>query len=127
MQPICFQGEIYCGCINTKRNPQSIGEFLLKERVIIVPLSHHDQVNLLKDILSNQQTDCCGSVAEYQQLERLIKSLMVNTNVDGNIKSILQDVYQYSQNGVNASDLEQHIQTNRGQLTQWVDDIGQFS
>ncbi|WP_432442817.1 YtzH-like family protein [Mesobacillus selenatarsenatis] len=43
------------------------------------------------------------------------------------MKSILQDVYQYSQNGVNASDLEQHIQTNRGQLTQWVDDIGQFS
>jgi hypothetical protein len=127
MQPICFQGEIYQRCINTKRNPQSIGEFLLKERVIIVPLSHHDQVNLLKDILSNQQTDCCGSVAEYQQLERLIKSLMVNTNVDGNIKSILQDVYQYSQNGVNASDLEQHIQSNRGQLTQWVDDIGQFS
>jgi hypothetical protein len=95
--------------------------------VISVPLSHHDQVNLLKDILSNQQTDCCGSVAEYQQLERLIKSLMVNTNVDGNIKSILQDIYQYSQNGIYASDLEQHIQTNQGQLSQWVDDIGQFS
>jgi hypothetical protein len=127
MQPNCFQGEISPGCINAKRNPQSICEFLLKERVIIVPLSHHDQVNLLKDILSNQHTDCCGSVAEYQQLERLIKSLMVNTNVDGNIKTILQDVYQYSQNGVNASDLEQHIETNRNQLSQWVDDIGQFS
>ncbi|WLR56026.1 YtzH-like family protein [Mesobacillus subterraneus] len=92
-----------------------------------MPLSHQDQVNLLKDILSNQQTDCCGSVAEYQQLERLIKSLMVNTNVDGNIKSILQDVYQYSQHGVNASDMEQHIQTNQGQLSQWVNDIGSFS
>jgi hypothetical protein len=127
MQLCCFQGEISPGCINAKRNPQSICEFLLKERGIIVPLSHHDQVNLLKDILSNQQTDCCGSVAEYQQLERLIKSLMVNTSVDGNIKSILQDVYHYSQNGINTSDLEQHIQTNRDQLSQWVDDIGQFS
>jgi hypothetical protein len=95
--------------------------------VTSVPISHHDQVNLLKDILSNQQTDCCGSVAEYQQLERLIKSLMVNTNVDGNIKSILQDVYQYSQNGINTPDLEQHIQTNQEQLTQWVDDIGTLS
>jgi len=52
---------------------------------------------------------------------------MVNTNVDGAIKTILEDVYQYSQNGVNASDLEQHIEANRNQLSQWVNDIGPFS
>ena len=43
-----------------------------------MPLQYQDQVNLIKDILTNQQTDCCGSVSEYEQLERLIKSLMVN-------------------------------------------------
>ena len=33
-----------------------------------MPLQYQDQINLIKDILSNQQSDCCGSVSEYQQL-----------------------------------------------------------
>ena len=47
-----------------------------------MPLQYQDQVNLIKDILTNQQSDCCGSVSEYEQLERLIKSLMANNNVN---------------------------------------------
>ena len=46
-----------------------------------MPLQYQDQVSLLKDILTNHQTDCCGSVSEYEQLERLIKSLLVNSNI----------------------------------------------
>ena len=41
-----------------------------------MPLSHEHQISLIKDILNNQQTDCCGSVAEYEQVERLVKSLI---------------------------------------------------
>jgi hypothetical protein len=92
-----------------------------------LPLSHSDQVTLLKDILYNHQTDCCGSVAECEQLERLVKSLMVNTQVDQNVKNILQDVYQYSQHGAQTADLDQHILSNQENLSQWVSDIGQFS
>jgi hypothetical protein len=92
-----------------------------------MPLSHGDQVTLLKDILNNHQTDCCGSVAECEQLERLVKSLMVNTQVDQNVKSILQEVYDYSQNGAQTADLDQHILSNQDNLSQWVSDIGQFS
>nr|WP_263325386.1 YtzH-like family protein [Neobacillus sp. Marseille-Q6967] len=92
-----------------------------------MPLSHQDQVTLLKDILNNHQVDCCGSVAECEQLERLVKSLMVNTQIDQNVKSILQDVYDYSQHGVQSSDLDQHIQTNQGNLSQWVNSIDSFS
>ena len=92
-----------------------------------MPLSHTDQVTLLRDILNNHQTDCCGSVAECEQLERLIKSLMVNTQVDQNVKNILQEVYQYSQNGAQTADLDQHILSNQENLSQWVNDIGQFS
>ncbi|MEH7583434.1 YtzH-like family protein, partial [Priestia megaterium] len=29
-------------------------------------------MNILKDILSNHQSDCCGTVAECEQVERLI-------------------------------------------------------
>ncbi|GHH97336.1 YtzH-like family protein [Neobacillus kokaensis] len=92
-----------------------------------MPLSHHDQVTLLKDILNNHQTDCCGSTAECEQLERLAKSLMVNAQVHQNVKSILQDVYYYSQTGSQTADLDQHILSNQENLSQWVNDIGQFS
>ncbi|MBT2754405.1 YtzH-like family protein [Mesobacillus foraminis] len=92
-----------------------------------MPLNHHDQVNLLKDILTNHQTDCCGSVSECEQLERLVKSLMVNNNLDSNVKPILQEIYNYSQNGKYSADLDEHILSNQTNLSSWVDNIGQFS
>jgi hypothetical protein len=94
---------------------------------IFMPLNHQDQVTLLKDILTNHQTDCCGSVAECEQLQRLVKSLMVNTQVDQNVKSILQEVYQYSQYGAGTADLDQHILSNQNNLSDWVSNIDQFS
>lgn len=92
-----------------------------------MPLSHQDQVTLLKDILSNHQTDCCGSVSECEQLERLVKSLMVNSQVDQNVKSILEEVYNYGQQGAQTADLDQHIISNKENLSQWVDSIDHFS
>lgn len=92
-----------------------------------MPLTHQDQVNLLKDILSNHQTDCCGSVSECEQLERLVKSLMVNNNINNNVKSVLQEIYDYSQHGIRSTDLNQHIESNQHQLSDWVNDIDQLS
>jgi hypothetical protein len=92
-----------------------------------MPLSHQDQVNLLKDILSNHQTDCCGSVSECEQVERIVKSLMVNTQIDQNVKSILQEIYDYGQHGAQTSDLNQHILSNQENLSQWVNNIDPFS
>lgn len=92
-----------------------------------MPLDHQDQVTLLKDILSNHQTDCCGSVSECEQLERLVKSLMVNTQIDQNVKNILEEVYTYSQHGAQTADLDQHISSNQENLSQWVTNIDQFS
>jgi hypothetical protein len=92
-----------------------------------MPLNHQDQVTLLKDILSNHQTDCCGSVSECEQLERLVKSLLVNTEVNQNVKNILQEVYQYSQYGAGTADLDEHILTNQSNLSEWVSNINQLS
>ncbi|PLT29227.1 YtzH-like family protein [Peribacillus deserti] len=92
-----------------------------------MPLSYEHQVSLLTDILNNHQTDCCGSVAECEQLERLIKSLMVNTQIDAGVKTVLEEVYRYSQGGRNSSDLDSHILSHQNQLAQWVEDIGQLS
>jgi len=92
-----------------------------------MPLNHQDQVILLKDILSDHQTDASGSVAECEQLERLAKSLMVNASVDQNVKNVLEDVYNYSQRGMQTADLARHISANQENLSQWVSHIDQFS
>ncbi|MCA1032396.1 YtzH-like family protein [Bacillus timonensis] len=88
-----------------------------------MPLDHHYQMDILKDILSNHQTDCCGTVAECEQLERLIKSLMVNTQIDQNVKQVLTDIYSYSQSGRYTQHLDDHITSHQDQLSQWINDI----
>ena len=32
-----------------------------------MPIQYHDQVSLLKDILSEHQSECCGTVAECEK------------------------------------------------------------
>lgn len=92
-----------------------------------MPLQFQDQLNLLTDILTNHQEDCCGSVSECEQLERLIKSLMTNSNLNPSDLQVLTQIYSYSQNGKNSSNLDQHIESHQEQLSQWVDNINQFS
>nr|WP_295970975.1 YtzH-like family protein [uncultured Bacillus sp.] len=92
-----------------------------------MPLQYSDQVNIIKDILMNHQTDCCGSVSECEQMERLIKSLLDNFNMNQTNKNVLEQIYHYSQGGKNSTNLDQHIESHQQQLSQWVDDIEQFS
>ncbi|MCP3741101.1 YtzH-like family protein [Rossellomorea sp. BNER] len=92
-----------------------------------MPLNHQDQVQLLTDILSNHQTDCCGSISECEQLERLVKSLMVNSNIQENIKPVLEEIYQYSQHGINSHSLDDHILSNQQKLSQWVDNMNMYT
>lgn len=92
-----------------------------------MPLQYQDQVNLIKDILSNHQTDCCGSVSECQQLERLVKSIMANNQMNHQDTQILNQIYSYSQNGINSANLDQHIESHQQQLSQWVENMDQFS
>ncbi|RIW35739.1 hypothetical protein D3H55_07355 [Bacillus salacetis] len=92
-----------------------------------MPLGHQDQMNLLKDILTNHYDDCCGSVAECEQLERLVKSLMVNSQIGDGVKPILQEIYNYSQNGINSPNLDHHINSQKENLSQWVQDMDTLS
>ncbi|MCA0150947.1 YtzH-like family protein [Rossellomorea vietnamensis] len=92
-----------------------------------MPLNSQNQMQLLSDILSNHSTDCCGSVSECEQVERLVKSLMVNADIHENVKPVLQEIYQYSQSGISSSDLTNHISTNKQNLSQWVTDMNSYS
>lgn len=90
-------------------------------------LNYNHQIGILKDILTNHQDDCCGTVAECEQMERLIKSLMVNSNIDQNVKSVLSDIYSYSQQGKYTQHLDIHINQNQDHLSQWISEIDQLS
>ncbi|MFT8322835.1 MAG: YtzH-like family protein [Bacillus sp. (in: firmicutes)] len=92
-----------------------------------MPINHEDQLNLLTDILNNHQSDCCGSVSECEQLERLITSLKVNGNIDQNILPILEEIHQYSQKGIQSANINNHIGSHQEQLSQWVDNINGLS
>ncbi|MDG4656473.1 YtzH-like family protein [Ectobacillus antri] len=92
-----------------------------------MPLTHEHQVGILKDILTNHQSDCCGTVSECEQVERLVESLMNNHAVDDELKAMLGDVYHYSQTGKSSSDLGQHISNHQEQITGWISGMDSFS
>ena len=92
-----------------------------------MPLSHQDQLMLLKDILSEHESECCGTVAEYEQLERLIQSLIANDAVNEQLKQSLESIYSYSQQGKYSRDSTKHINAYQQQLSQWILDLNTFS
>ncbi|EEL48887.1 MULTISPECIES: YtzH-like family protein [Bacillus cereus group] len=92
-----------------------------------MPINQQHQLEILKDILINHQSDCCGTVSECEQLERLIQSLLANDTINSDVKAMLNDVYYYSQSGKYSPDLDNHISNNQEQLTQWISGMDNFS
>ncbi|MDQ0231233.1 YtzH-like family protein [Metabacillus malikii] len=88
-----------------------------------MPIQYQDQVSLLKDILSDHQSECCGTVAECEQLERVLKSLMANSQTEAQAKNVFENIYYYSQSGKNSASLDEHIESHQDQLSQWIQDI----
>ncbi|AUO11549.1 hypothetical protein GFV16_14655 [Bacillus megaterium] len=92
-----------------------------------MPLNAEHQMNILKDILSNHQSDCCGTVAECEQVERLIQSMLAKGYASTDIQATLQNVYKYTQDAKSAAHLDEHIQTNQQNLSQWVQELSTLS
>lgn len=92
-----------------------------------MPLTSQHQLTILQDILKNHQLDCCGTVSECQQMERLIQSLLANQQIDEQIKTTLLNVYSYSQHGQYAKNMDQHITEHKDDLTMWIDDIDGYN
>ena len=91
--------------------------------VIDMTLDHNDQLTVLRDILSEHQLDCCGTVSECEQIERLVKSLLANSEVNAHVKQILPNIYAYGQDGKYSADLSAHISAHQSQLADWVNEL----
>ncbi|KGX89165.1 YtzH-like family protein [Pontibacillus litoralis] len=87
-------------------------------------LTAKDQLTLLKDLLSEHAEDCCGTVAECQQIQRLVRFLIANNKVeDEQVQQILPAIYQYSLQAETSSNLNEHIVANQQQLNGWASSI----
>jgi len=87
-------------------------------------LDVNNQLILLHDILDEQTLDCFGSVSEYQQINRLVKSMMANNSItDEELQALLPEIYNYAKQGENSSNMEEHIQSNKENLNSWVGTI----
>lgn len=90
-------------------------------------LNHEHQLMLLNDILSEQHSECCGTESEYEQMERLIQSLLNNEAVNENLKPTLQNMYEYCQKGKNCFDYQMHIQSHKQDMSNWIQDLNTYS
>jgi hypothetical protein len=107
--------------------PNVLLSYSFTKGCVDMPLNHEHQMTVLKDILTNHQCDCCGTIAECEQMERIIKSLMTNDNVADDTRTMLNDVYYYSQSGKYSPDLDQHISNHQNELSQWISGIDSLS
>jgi len=90
-------------------------------------LNHEHQLMLLNDILSEQHSECCGTESEYEQMERLIHSLLTNEAVNENLKTTLQSMSKYCEKGKNCFDVEQHIETHKQDMENWIQNLNTYS
>ncbi|MDY0408731.1 YtzH-like family protein [Virgibacillus soli] len=89
-------------------------------------LNHNDQLQLLVDILDDHQSEKDGEIAEYQQVKRIIKSLLANQTVTNEqLEELLPQIYNYCLQGENVQNQEEHIESNKDNIQGWMDAIEQ--
>ncbi|MCE7791436.1 YtzH-like family protein [Salipaludibacillus sp. CUR1] len=83
-------------------------------------ISYHHQLELLKDILENQQSEHYGSHDEFHQLQSLVNSLMQNGAISAELKELLLSVEQYAYQ----HDKEgQHSTVSSAELNSWIQQV----
>lgn len=84
------------------------------------------QLGLLHDILDEHQSDSQATASEYQQIRRLVKSMLSNQQLtDMQIADALPQIYDYCLQGENAKNQQSHIAANKESISRWLDDIKQ--
>src|SRR5699024_12642302 len=84
------------------------------------------QMTTLYDILDEHHLDRSASIAEYQQLKRLVQAIMDNNHIsEEQLLQYLQEIYHYGQQGENASSQTDHISSNKNNIVNWISAIQQ--
>ncbi|MBM7554916.1 YtzH-like family protein [Thalassobacillus pellis] len=93
-----------------------------------MPLTVNDQLNVLYDLLSEQCEDGCGTIAECEQIARLVHSLQAKLDDDAyhDFRSQLPAIYKYSSNLHSDDQFEDHIISNQANLKQWTNALSEI-
>ncbi|MFD1851155.1 YtzH-like family protein [Oceanobacillus bengalensis] len=87
-------------------------------------LNANNLLTLLHDILDEQSAGCCGEVSEYQQIKRLVKTMMAHDQItDEQLMQLLPDIYNYGRQGENTQSIEEHITSNQENIENWMSAI----
>ena len=85
-----------------------------------------DQLNLLHDLLDEQTINSTGSIAEYQQIKRLVQTMIAKNKVTNEeLLQLLPEIYNYGRIGEIAQNLPEHITTNKDNIQNWTNAIQQ--
>lgn len=83
-------------------------------------LNVNHQLALLYDLLDEHHYELDGQVGEYQQIKRVVKSMMANSSVtDEQLLQLLPEIYNYGLQGESAQNLNEHITDNQDNIQQW--------
>lgn len=89
-------------------------------------LTSNDQLMVLHDILTEQSEECCGDIAEYKQIKRIIQALMAKDSItDEQLLTLLPEIYNYGLQGEQVQNLEEHITTNKSNIETWTSYLNQ--
>lgn len=87
-------------------------------------LTIQNQLTLLHDLLDEQITDKSGSIAEYQQIKRLVQTMISKNYItDGQLLNLLPEIYNYGLRGEIAQCLTEHIVSNEENIEIWKNAI----
>src|SRR5699024_7137979 len=79
---------------------------------------------LLHDLLDEQINHKNGSIEEYQQIKRLVRSLVSNEQLDDEqLLQLLPEIYNYGIRGEIAQSLPDHMMDNKDNIETWKDVI----
>lgn len=88
-------------------------------------LSIQNQLTLLHDLLDDQLTYKTVTVDEYEQIKKLVRAMMTNRTVKGELMHVLPEIYHYGIKGENAQSLLSHIVEHEHKIKQWLFMINQ--
>jgi len=91
-------------------------------------LTVNDQLILLLDLLDEHAGDSTGTSNEYQQISRLVTSMLQSGTVqDEQLLQILPQIQQYGTEGENTANISDHIINNRKNIDHWINTIDQHT
>lgn len=84
-------------------------------------LTTNHLLTLLQDILHEQSSELQADVSEYQQIKRLVKTMMANNSISNEtLLQLLPEIYNYGRLGENAQNMEELIHSNKYNIEQWL-------